>query len=378
MKFAYGMDISSLLENERHGAQFSYHGEKGELLALLVKASVNAVRLRLWVDPNSESHLSYGGGHNDLATTLSLAKRANQLKLDIVLDFHYSDFWADPGKQFKPKAWETFHDEALYQALYTHTKTVLLAFEKENIPLKWIQVGNEITNGLCWPDGQLYVNHLFQKDGLSTMIQLLKAGIKACREVSPESQIILHLDRGGDKKLYHQWFSWMQEAHVDYDIIGMSYYPYWHGSLADLGSNIAHVKMHFHKQVMIMETAYAFTSDKAKTSRQIPVIDEIKLNQLENPPKYPLSRGGQAQFMKDLLLVLRSQEVQGVFYWEPAWLPLEKNSWSTEAGRTYIHELDKGDGNEWANQGLFDFEGASTEALDVYQSIFIKEQEDEK
>lgn len=374
MTFAYGMDISSLLENEHHGGNYTYHGRSGDLFSLLKEAKVNAIRLRLWHHPFTDAHKPYGGGGNNLATTLALAKRAHAQKMAIILDFHYSDFWADPGKQFKPKAWAHLSGDALVKALYEYTKTVLYEFEMARIPIQAIQVGNEITNGLCWPDGKLYQENVLRKDGLEMMIKLLKAGIRACREVSPTSDVILHLDRGGDRKLYHQWFSWMKEAHVDYDIIGMSYYPYWHGSLADLGSNIAHCQTVFHKQVMIMETAYGFTSEKAKNDAlQIPVIDQEKWQSLPQPPKYPLSKEGQTQFMNDLLIVLHSQNVRGVFYWEPAWLPLPQNTWATSEGRAYIHEQHKGDGNEWANQGLFDYQGHSNPALDVYASQFLKE-----
>lgn len=374
MTFAYGMDISSLLENENNGANYSYHGHHDDLITLLKQAQVNAIRLRLWHHPYNESNVPYGGGTNDLNATLTLAKRVVQAKMDLVLDFHYSDFWADPGKQYKPKAWEHLSEDGLVQALYEYTKSVLLRFEKERIPLKWIQIGNEITNGFCWPDGKLYENNLLRENGLAMMIRLIKAGIKACREVSPESDVILHLDRGGDKKLYHQWFAWMKENSVDYDVIGMSYYPYWHGTLADLGSNIAHCQTFFNKKVMIMETAYGFTGEKASNDAiQIPVIDHEKIDALPVGKKYPLTKEGQVAFMKDLFIVLHSQKVAGVFYWEPAWLPLKANTWATLEGRTYIHELHKGDGNEWANQGLFDYQGNSNPALDVYASMEIKE-----
>ena len=154
-KFVKGMDLSTLLEMERCGAKYYDHGQEMDILDIMKKYDVDTIRLRLWNDPKSESGEPYGAGNNDLAETIAIGKRVTDAGLGVLLNFHYSDFWADPGKQIKPKAWASYGVEELEKAVYDFTKDSLQKVLDAGVNVTMIQVGNELSNGLLWPEGQL-------------------------------------------------------------------------------------------------------------------------------------------------------------------------------------------------------------------------------
>ena len=186
--FIKGMDISTLEEVERCGGRFYDNGQEGEALEILKRYGTNAVRLRLWNDPYAETKKPYGAGTNDLAVTVRTAKRALAQGMQFLLDLHYSDFWTDPGKQVKPKAWAGYDDDQLEQAVYDYTCRVLLTLKKENAFPTMIQVGNEVTNGLLWPNGK--------KPEYDNIARFISAGIRAVRAVDANLPIMIHLDKG--------------------------------------------------------------------------------------------------------------------------------------------------------------------------------------
>ncbi len=362
--FVYGMDISSLPSLIKQGLK-AFKNEE-EVLDVLKDSGVNTIRLRLYVDPFTREGLPYGGGQNDLASTVAFAKKIRDKGLDILLDFHYSDFWADPGKQTLPKAWEGQNFDTLTQQIYDYTREVLMTFKQNSIVIKYIQTGNEITNGMMWPAAKLYEKDTKIAGGFTRLGRLLKAAKDAIDEVMPHVETIIHLDRGGDKALYQDWFTHINNTGLAYDVIGLSYYPYWHGSLKDLKENIENIRINFAKKVMVMETAYAY-KDEIKDAPL--VMNTQQLNTQDGWPPYPFTQKGQLDFMKDLLTMLFDLKVEGLFYWEPAWLYVKGDTWATKEGREYIKETDKKDGNEWANQALFDEDGQPNPALAVYQDI---------
>ena len=197
-KFIKGMDLSTLLEMERCGAKYYDHGQEMDILDIMKKYDVDTIRLRLWNDPKSESGEPYGAGNNDLAETIAIGKRVTDAGLGVLLNFHYSDFWADPGKQIKPKAWKSLAGKELETAVYLHTREALKYLKNRGIIPAMVQVGNEITNGFLWPDGHV--------KNLAAMAGLLQAGIRAVKEECPEARIVLHLDFGTDAGLYERWF----------------------------------------------------------------------------------------------------------------------------------------------------------------------------
>ena len=354
MSLMKGMDVSMLRELEECGAKYYFNEEEMDIFQIFSKTGVNAVRLRLWHTPFSKEELPYGGGTNDLLTTILLAQRIMRYGLDFILDIHYSDFWTDPKKQIKPKAWENLHGVELENAVYNYTKKVLNELKAFDIKTKYVQVGNEITKGFLWPDG-----HIENHEG---MVKLLRAGIQAVKEFDPDIKIILHLDYGTDNALYREWFHMIEPYHLEFDIIGMSYYPYWNGDLQSLLFNMNDISKTFGKDIIVAETAFGYTSDSFGCKGMI-FSDELA----ETVP-YEISKEGQKHFMKDLMNTLHNVEENhglGFIYWEPSWLPIKECTWATKEGCVYTK--DEGEiGNSWANQALFDENGKANPVFELF------------
>lgn len=351
MDFIRGMDVSMVKELEMHGAGYYLNGEKKDVFAILKEAGVNLVRLRLWNYPYSESGEAYGGGTNDLGVTIELAKRIVSHGMSFMLDFHYSDFWADPAKQIKPKKWEKLTGEDLEEAVYHYTKDTLHRLEKEGVLPSIVQVGNEITNGLLWPDGK--------KENTECMAMLLKAGIRGVKEVDSNIKILLHLDFGTDNEMYRKWFTDIMPYEPDFDIIGMSYYPYWNGSIDSLIHNMNDISQTFGKDVLVAETAIGYTTDSLGCNGM------IFSEELEEKTGYPATMEGQEHFLRDLYEGVRKVKNHrgiGVLYWEPAWLPIPECAWANAIGCRYMKDNAEA-GNSWANQALFDASGNANQAL---------------
>jgi arabinogalactan endo-1,4-beta-galactosidase len=358
--FIKGADVSTLAELERLGAKYYDGGEAKDLLGILVSYGFNAVRLKLWNDPFSESGESYGAGGNDLATTIELARRVRAAGMELLLDFHYSDFWADPGKQNVPKAWRGFTGERLEKAVFDYTRETLLALEGAGAPPAMAQVGNEITNGLLWPTGR--------KPAFDAIARYVKAGIRAVREASRGIEVMVHLDAGGNNPMYREWFDAFFERGGDFDVMGLSYYPFWHGSLDDLSKNMDDMARRYGKPMNVVETSMGFTTeDYAAYERLGPGERKGMATRPELVAKlpFPMTPAGQRDFMVDLMRRIKAVEGglgRGFFYWEPGWLPVPGSGWATEAALRYTGEKGPG-GNEWANQALFDYEGGALPAL---------------
>ncbi|MFA6755602.1 MAG: glycosyl hydrolase 53 family protein [Bacilli bacterium] len=369
-----GIDVSSYFEEIAAGAKY-YRGDKEvDFFNEFKNNGVDYIRIRLWVDPysNDGKHSPYLGGTNDLDSFINLSRIATAHGFKVLLDIHYSDFWCDPSKQTLPKSWANKNNKELNEAVYKYTKKVLETAKENNIDITLIQIGNEITNGMLWPNGRL----IDQKDGTRTNYEtvcgFLNSGIKAVKEVSPNSKIIIHLEKSFDNKIYNEYCENLVKYHVDYDILGVSYYPYWHHNFKDLFVNLDDIKAKFHKPIMIVETGYAFTLEsyfkKTNKDSEKMLIDERFLSQMETKLEYPLSVEGQKDFIKELISLSKKHSIEGIFYWEPCWLPLEGICWSSEAGLTYIHEEQKTTRNEWANQCLFDYEGKMLPAFDEFRN----------
>jgi len=346
-----GMDISMIKSLEEHGACYYLNGVKKDVFRILKECGANMIRLRLWYDPYSESGAAYGGGNNDLETTIALAGRAVENGMDFLLDFHYSDFWADPGKQLKPKAWEGLSGAKLQRAVYKYTAETLQRFRAEGLVPAMVQVGNEITNGLLWPDGKA--------ENVEEMAKLLAGGIRGVREVWQKIKIVFHLDFGTDNKMYRKWFSDIAPYHLDYDVIGMSYYPYWNGSMEELFYNMNDISKTFGKEVLVAETAMGYTTDPLGCS------GIVFSKEQEEASGYPATFEGQEAFLRDLFEKVRQVEDNrgiGVFYWEPAWLPINACTWAEKPGSEYMNDKAQS-GNTMANQALFDSEGNANPAL---------------
>ncbi len=351
MKFIKGVDISMIKELEAKGASYSLDGVPKDIFEILKTCGTDMIRLRLWHNPYSENGEEYGGGTNDIETTIELAKRVKANDIGFMLDIHYSDFWADPSKQIKPKAWKNMTGQELSEAVYQYTLTTLQRFRKEDLLPDMIQIGNEITNGLLWPEGHI--------DNVKKMTELLAEGIRGAREICPFAKIVLHLDFGTDNKMYRNWFQKVEPYHLDFDIVGMSYYPHWNGSLEKLLYNMNDISQLLQKDVLVAETSIGYTTDTLGCK------GIVFSRELEEATDYPATMEGQEQFLRDLITTVRQVKEDrgiGVFYWEPAWLPIPDCTWANSIGCEYMSDKVEG-GNSMANQALFDKNGNANRAL---------------
>ena len=336
-----GSDISSLKKSEDLGGIYKeVDGTPADALQILKNHGLNYARLRVWLDP--------ADGYHNKEKILEMAQRLKSLDIKLLVDFHYSDNWADPGKQFKPKEWEDYNFEQLKQALYDHTFDICSSLVAQGTPPDMVQVGNEINSGMLWPDG-----HTWDPPQWDNLAQLLIAGYDAVKACSPETLVMLHIAEGGDNELARWWFDNITKRDVSFDVIGISYYPYWHGSLAELQGNLNDITERYDKDVIVVETAYAFTNQDNDNYSNI-VDDKLA------DPNYPLTPEGQRTFLRDVMAVVRGVDNGrglGIFYWDATWTAVKGNGWDN---------TNPAFGNAWENQALFDFDGKVLPALDEY------------
>ncbi len=362
-----GIDTSTYLEELEKGAEYFDGDKRIDPLDEFRKNGVDCMRIRVWNNPYDTDGRPYLGGTSDIGNYIKLGKLAKSKGYRLMMDLHYSDFWADPGKQFIPKAWQGYDLDQMVKAVYAFTVECLNTAAKEGVSPEYIQVGNEITNGMLWPMGKLE-DESGKRGNYENFCRLVDAGCRACREVLPSAKIILHLERSNDKAVYQEFFTKMEEAKIDYDIIAASYYPYWHGTPEELFDNLNDCRR-FGKDIMIAELGYGFTTEAYSLggeSKRL-VIDSERAYVPGFTEKYPLTPEGQSRFIEDFLNKARENNIDGIFYWEPIWLPGEGICWASEEGQKYIGEEGKSTANEWANQCLFDYEGQKLPAFDKYK-----------
>ncbi|MBO5153296.1 MAG: glycosyl hydrolase 53 family protein [Eubacterium sp.] len=372
MNYVKGMDLSTLLELERLGAKYYDGGRERDILDIMKDYDVDTIRLRIWNDPWGKDHESYGAGGNDVPTTLEIAKRVSEKGLGVLMNFHYSDFWADPGKQIKPKAWEGMSVAELTQAVYDFTFDTMELFKKEGVNITMVQVGNELSNGLLWPEGKIDVDAgIGEYDNIAKFVS---AGIRAVRKSNPDIPVMLHLDNGGNNELYRRWFDNYVARGEDFDLIGLSYYPFWHGTMDQLINNMNDMAKRYHKDLIIAEVSMGYTMEDYKSYEKL--SDSERKGYATKPSlvekiEFPMTKEGQADFMRTLLARLETvaeHRARGFFWWEPAWIPVPGSGWATSASLEYMH--DPGPcGNEWANQALFDYDGNVLPTLEVIRDF---------
>lgn len=313
--FVRGADISWLPQMEASGYIFrNDNGEAEDCFKILKNFGINSIRLRTWVNP-SDDPIS---GHCNKEETIEMAKRAKEWKMRIMINFHYSDSWADPAKQNKPKAWQELNFEELKKAMYDYTVDVMKGLKQEGIAPEWVQIGNEIPTGFLYPDGST--------DSWPQLAALLNQGYDAVKSVSPESKVILHIDQGNNNARFRNWFDNAKKHDVKYDIIGMSYYPYWLDgkpdyteSIDDLGNNLKDMANRYGKEVMVVEVGGE--DDKVQNTYDMlkAVITKVK--------EVPNNKG------------------LGVFYWEPqgarSWSHYPLSAWGDDGKPTKALEAFK-------------------------------------
>jgi arabinogalactan endo-1,4-beta-galactosidase len=331
-----GIDISSLPKSEaKGGVYYSSSGVQTDAVALMATAGVTHARLKVWVNP--------ADGYNNKAKILPLALRLKAKGIKLLIDFHYSDTWADPANQTKPAAWSAYTVAQLSTAVYNHTYDVLSALVAQGTPADLVQIGNETNGGILWPDGDY--NHL---DNLATF---LKSGISAAKASTSGIRTILHLSNGGTQSLYTWFFDNMKSRGVAWDVIGMSFYPYWHGALTDLSANLAYVTARYGTPALVAETAYPWTlTDKDGFGNLVNSSSQLTSG-------YPATAAGQDAWVRavaDTVAATPNSMGLGYVYWEGFWTAVTGNGWDP---------TDSTSGNNWENQALFDYNNKALTAL---------------
>lgn len=362
--FIKGADISTLLEAEQHGAKFyNQNGQQQDAIAILKANGVNTVRLRLWVDPQDADGNTYGGGSNNLENTIALAKRVKAQGLKLLLDFHYSDFWTDPGKQFKPKAWEKMDYPQLKTAIHDYTRDTIARFKKEGVLPDMVQIGNEINGGILWPEGKSWGQGGGEFDRLAGLLTAAIGGLKENLTDGEQVKVMLHLAEGTKNDTFRWWFDEITRRNVPFDIIGLSMYTYWNGPISALKANMDDISKRYNKDVIVVEAAYGYTLDNCDNAENSFQAKE------EKDGGYPGTVQGQYDYIHDLMqavIDVPDQRGKGIFYWEPTWIAVPGTTWATKAGMKYIHDEWK-EGNARENQALFDCQGKVLPSITVFK-----------
>jgi arabinogalactan endo-1,4-beta-galactosidase len=326
-EYAIGADVSFLAHAEKNGTVFKDGGQARPGLEIFKDHGYNWVRLRLFHSP---ARLP-----NNLEYTIDQAQAAKKLGFKFLLNYHYSDTWADPQKQFIPKAWEGKSHDELAEAVFAYTRDTIAAFREAGVMPDMVQIGNEVIGGMLWPDGRLPHNW-------SNFADLVKAGnrgVDAGRADAPRPLIMMHIDKGGSIDATRYFFDNCAEHGIEFDVIGQSFYPWWHGSLADLRENMAFMAERYGKDIILVEVAYNW--------RTAEYDDE--------PGPFPESPEGQKQFLEEVDRIVRAtphNRGKGIFWWEPA------------VARSPI-----------ASRGMFDDEGNALPVIKVFDRITAEAKE---
>ncbi|GAB4135430.1 MAG: hypothetical protein Fur0015_08260 [Ignavibacteriales bacterium] len=341
-KIIYGVDLSTLLQIEDNGGIFKEAGFPKDPFQIFKDHKINYVRLKLWHTPTES--------YNNLQKVLIAAQRAKSKGLKFLLDFHYSDWWADPAHQTKPAAWNGLTVKQLKDSIYNYTKFIISTLKANNTLPDMVQIGNEITCGLLWNEGKICgQNNTIQQ--WQNFTDFLKEAIRAVQDAKDENdsiKIMIHSDKGGDNAAAQWFYDGLKAYDVFYDIIGLSYYPWWQGTFSDLQNNLNDLAYRYGKNIIVVETAYPWTFNWSDNTVN------IVGNSSQLLPGYSATVEGQKKFLIDLIDIVnntKNGKGLGVFYWEPDWI-------STQ---TF--------GSPWENLSLFDFNGELLSSISAFDSV---------
>ncbi len=370
--FIFGMDVSSVLAEEASGVKYhDFDGSEADLFRVLADSGINMIRVRIWNHPYDDRGNGFGGGNCDIAAAVEIGKRAAACGLKLIADFHYSDFWADPGKQKVPRAWAGMEIEEKTQAVYEYTLDCLRQLKEAGADVGMVQTGNETNGALCGE--KTWMNIAF----------LMDAGARATREVYPEALVALHFANPENADSYRTYAKKMdyyeKNGLIHYDVFATSYYPYWHGTLDNLAAVLTEIAETYGKKVMVMETSYAFTGEDTDFSGNT-VGDGGSVVK-----DYPFTPQGQANSVRNITdtVVNRTPAGIGVCYWEGAWITVGTDSWEANHEKwekfgsgwasSYAAAYDPADAGKYYggsavdNQAFFDAEGMPLESLKVFR-----------
>lgn len=339
-EFMKGVDLSMLKQVEDNGGLFYDNVNQIDPIQEFNSKGINTVRLKIWHNPL----LNY----NDLESVLEIAERVKNAELDLLLDFHYSDTWADPSNQNKPAAWENLNFETLCDSIEQYSRYVITKLKNQNTLPKYVQIGNETDCGFLWPDG--YVcgesNNDIQWNKLRDLFMHAIEGVNTALDFEDSLKIISHVSSGGN-----WFFGNLLEEDIPIDILAISYYPMWHGTLADLNQNINMLATQFGKPVLVVETAYPFTLSWNDNTNNILGLETQLLD------GYEASEEGQFSFLYDLISLVHDNDFgYGICYWAPDWISTSQF------------------GSPWENQALFDFDGQLLDAVSVFDDANVSVQ----
>ena len=362
--FIFGMDLSSVLAEERSGVVYcGFDGQVQDVFRTLAQAGVNYIRVRVWNEPFDAEGRGYGGGNCDIDAALEIGKRATKYGMKLLVDFHYSDFWADPGKQRAPKAWQDMDLETKAAALEAYTRESLQRLKDAGVEVGMAALGNETNGAMC---GETVWENA---------VTLMKSGAKAVRAIFPEARVAVHFTNPENKGSLVYWAQTLADAGLDYDVFGTSYYPYWHGSLENLTQSLSDVAETFGKQVMVMETSYAYTGEDTDFHGNTVSVSG-------DAGALPYTVLGQATSVRNVIeAVARAKNGVGVCYWEGAWITVGGSSkaeneklweeFGSGWASSFAGEYDP-DAGQWYggsavdNQAMFDPQGRPLESLLVF------------
>lgn len=373
--FIMGMDASCVPALENSGVKYyDYDGTEKDVYEILSSNGVNYIRVRVWNDPYDADGNGYGGGNCDIENAIEVGKRATKYGMKLLVDFHYSDFWADPGKQMTPKAWKGMTIDQKTEALYEYTKDCLQKLCDAGVDVGMVQIGNETNGALCGEKSS-------DLGGWKRITQLMSAGSKAVREVCPDALVAIHFANPEKTDNYTSYGKNLEYYGVDYDVFASSYYPYWHGTLDNLSQILSTIATTYNKKVMVAETSYAYTAEDTDfNGNTIGEGSAVVKN-------YPYSIQGQANLVRDVIdtVVNKTTGGIGVFYWEGTWISVGGQSWEENSvlwekhgsgwASSYASEYDPNDAGKYYggcavdNQAFFDATGHVTEALKVFALV---------
>lgn len=370
--FIKGMDVSSVLAEEASGVvYYNKNGEKQDLFQILADAGVNYIRVRVWNDPYDTKGNGYGGGNCDAKTAAIIGRRAAACGMKLLVDFHYSDFWADPAKQKAPKDWAHMTYENKKQAIYDYTKESLELILSAGADIGMVQIGNETTNGMSGETDWAKITPL--------MINASSAIRDVAKENSKDIQIAVHFTNIEDNDKIKKLAQTLADAQLDYDVFGVSYYPYWHGTMENLTNTLVYINETYGKKTAVLETSYAYTLENGDGfDNSVSEKDLLK--------DYAATVQSQATCVRDIMAATAAagESALGVFYWEGAWVPVGSDKAANEAvwetngsgwASSFSAKYDPNDagkyygGCSWENQAMFDFTGKALPSLDVFKYV---------
>ncbi|MGM9969243.1 MAG: arabinogalactan endo-1,4-beta-galactosidase [Anaeroplasma sp.] len=369
--FIMGMDASSVISLEDSGVKYyDFDGNEQDVFKTLAESGVNYIRVRIWNDPYDENGNGYGGGNNDILKAIEIGKRATKYGMKLLVNFHYSDFWADPAKQMTPKAWKNITDiDEKANALYDYTVESLKKLVKAGIDIGMVQIGNE-TNG--------------KMSGETTWFNIAKlmiAGSKAVREITPNALVAVHFANPEKVTNYEDYAKKLKYYNLDYDVFASSYYPYWHGTLENLTTVLNNITKTYGKKVMVMETSYAYTTDDTDFYGNT-ISDGGSITKT-----HPFTIQGQANSVVSIIDTVANKMTNGigVCYWEGTWISVGKSSYDENKNlwekygsgwaSSYASEYDPNDAGKYYggcavdNQAFFDSSGHPLESLKLFNLV---------